>query len=504
MEPRPPAWPLLCLLLLCPPFCPGLSAQPYPDFKLEQPRGPVVVTKGEVLTLNCTAVGSAPIGPTKWLKDQGSSNQTIYDRKTSPRVTKVDTESNKDFSIRIRDVRLEDTGTYYCVKFQRGTFGEEFFRSGGGTEVLVHARPSELAMSEPSDRAVPGQSVPFTCSTGGFFPRDIQVKWLKNSTPVRAEPPRITAELPGTYSVSSTVQVKLSEADVRSELSCEVQHSTLAAPLTRTFALGRVLRVAPSVSVVAAPPGAVEVNETVNFTCRVRGFYPGAVSISWMENGTERNAGSSARPTETSRGLFELNSTLTVQAGEEKSGSRFTCRVVHEDQEPISSTAILRVIVPTSGETNESFIGDSKSLIYVAVGVVCTVLALLVIAILYLIRTKQSKDKSSPSARLHEPEKSSGTTTTQESDPNNLTYADLNFAKEKKSIRRIIELSQQSEYACIQGSNSSSSSSQPAASSDNLTYADLDMVHLSKAPRRPPPCPEESSSEYASVQIQRQ
>lgn len=93
---------------------------------------------------------------------------------------------------------------------------------------------------------------------------------------------------------------------------------------------------------------------------------------------------------------------------------------------------------------------------------------------------------------------------TQESDPNNLTYADLNFAKEKKkSIRRIVELSQQSEYACIQGSNSSSSS-QPAASSDNLTYADLDMVHLSKAPRRPAPRPEESSSEYASVQIQRQ
>ncbi|OXB78519.1 UNVERIFIED_CONTAM: hypothetical protein H355_007549 [Colinus virginianus] len=95
---------------------------------------------------------------------------------------------------------------------------------------------------------------------------------------------------------------------------------------------------------------------------------------------------------------------------------------------------------------------------------------------------------------------------TQESDPNNLTYADLNFAKEKKSIRRIIELSQQSEYACIQGSSnsSSSSSSQQPTSSDNLTYADLDMVHLSKAPRRPPPRPEESSSEYASVQIQRQ
>ncbi|XP_010720783.1 tyrosine-protein phosphatase non-receptor type substrate 1-like [Meleagris gallopavo] len=340
----------------------------------------------------------------------------------------------------------------------------------------------------------------------GHCPRDIQVQWLKNSSPVRAVLPHITSELSNSsYNMSSTVQVMLQKDDVHSNLTCQVQHSTLAAPLRRTYALGQVLRVPPSVSVVAAPPGAVEVNKTVNFTCRVRGFYPGAVNVTWLENGTEMNAGSTAQPAETSQGLFELNSTVTVQAGEEKSGSSFTCRVVHEDQQPFSSAGILRVAVPTPEKIDTSFIGDSKSLIYVAVGVVCTVLALLVIAILYLIRTKQSKGKSSPSARLHEPEKSSGGTTTQESDPNNLTYADLNFAKEKKkSIRRIIELSQQSEYACIQGSNSSSSSSQPAASNDNLTYADLDMVHLSKAPRRPAPRPEESSSEYASVQIQRQ
>lgn len=85
---------------------------------------------------------------------------------------------------------------------------------------------------------------------------------------------------------------------------------------------------------------------------------------------------------------------------------------------------------------------------------------------------------------------------TQESDPNNLTYADLNFDKERKTIRRMVEMSQQSEYACIQ-------TNQAPNSDDNLTYADLDMVHLSKAPKRPAPRPEEASSEYASVQIAR-
>ncbi|XP_027750749.1 tyrosine-protein phosphatase non-receptor type substrate 1-like [Empidonax traillii] len=98
--------------------------------------------------------------------------------------------------------------------------------------------------------------------------------------------------------------------------------------------------------------------------------------------------------------------------------------------------------------------------------------------------------------KLHEPEKSSEATT-QESDPNNLTYADLNFDKERKTIRRMVEMSQQSEYACIQTSQA------PNGGDDNLTYADLDMVHLSKAPKRPAPRPEEASSEYASVQIPR-
>lgn len=111
---------------------------------------------------------------------------------------------------------------------------------------------------------------------------------------------------------------------------------------------------------VAAPSGAVEVNKTVNFTCRVQGFYPGAVTVSWLENGTETNAGSSTQPTETSRGLFELNDTVTVQAGEEKSGFKFTCLVVHEDQEPISGTGILRVTPPALGESNEGLIGDSS------------------------------------------------------------------------------------------------------------------------------------------------
>ncbi|KFP12594.1 Tyrosine-protein phosphatase non-receptor type substrate 1, partial [Egretta garzetta] len=86
-------------------------------FKLQQP-DKVSVTVGETLTLTCTVSGSGSPGAVKWLKGGSGGNETVYDQKTSfPRVTRVVNGSNTDFSIRIRDVHLEDTGTYYCVKF---------------------------------------------------------------------------------------------------------------------------------------------------------------------------------------------------------------------------------------------------------------------------------------------------------------------------------------------------------------------------------------------------
>uniref|UniRef100_A0A8B9V1A1 Ig-like domain-containing protein n=1 Tax=Anas zonorhyncha TaxID=75864 RepID=A0A8B9V1A1_9AVES len=492
--PRRPAWPLTCLVLLSLRPWPGADAQA--GFQLHQPQKEVSVIAGETLTLSCTVTEGGPLGPVKWLKGWGSGNQTIYDQKDlSSRGKRVVDYSSTDFSILISDVRPEDAGTYYCVKFRKGPTGDELYQRGNGTVVVVQARPSNPTVSGPSDRVEPGKTVSFTCKSGGFFPSNISVEWLKDRIPIRSQLPNVT---PGpsnfTYNMSSTVTVTLQKDDIRSELTCQVRHTTLTAPLMRSYHLSQILRVPPNV--VMEPLGPVGLNETVSFTCDVQGFYPGSVTVTWLENGKEMNMGSTHGPIETPEGLFKLRSTVAVEAIPEKNGSVFTCRVLHEGQDPLSSSATLLVAASGQKESNSPYTNGNSLFIYVAVGVVCTVLALLVIAILYLIRVKQSKGKSSPSARLHEPEKSSGTTT-QDSDPNNMTYADLNFTKEKKNVQRVIEVSQQSEYACIQGS-------QAPASNDNLTYADLDMVHLSKAPRRPAPCPEETTSEYASVQIQRQ
>ncbi|RMB95766.1 hypothetical protein DUI87_27879 [Hirundo rustica rustica] len=626
MEPHPrdpgrTAWALPCLLLLA---LPGVGAQLGQAFSLQQPQTKVSVAAGETLTLNCTTSGIAEPGPVRWLKGWDRGNKTIYDQTTkdpSSRVTRAMNKSKTDFTIHIRNVQPEDTGTYYCVKFVKSDSGvDQVFQRGNGTEVSVlgewgsgtevsvlgewgsgtevsvqgewgsgtevsvlgewgsgtevsvqgewgsgtevsvlgewgsgtevsvqgewgsgtevsvqgewgsgtevsvqgewgsgtevsvqgewgsgtevsvqgewgsgtevsvlgewgsgtevsvlgewgsgtevsvqgewgsgtevsvQAKPSAPLVSGPEQRAEPGQSVPFTCTTGGFFPKEIGVKWFKNKDPMGAQPPQVTEWGVKTYNISSTVMVTLQEDDVRSQLICEVQHPTLLVPLHGRYQLSRVLRA--------------------------------NVSVSWLENGSEIKVENISQPLELTQGLFELRSQVEVQATEEKNGSTIVCVVVHDGRAPASYSAFLWTSNPGQGGLSKGFQMDKGDmLIYIVVGVVCTVLALLVAAILYLIRTKQIKGKSSPSARLHEPEKSSEATT-QESDPNNLTYADLNFDKERKTIRRMVEMSQQSEYACIQ-------TNQAPNGDDNLTYADLDMVHLSKAPKRPAPRPEE-------------
>ncbi|XP_066186873.1 tyrosine-protein phosphatase non-receptor type substrate 1-like [Sylvia atricapilla] len=503
MEPHPrdpgrAAWLLPCLLLL---VLPGVGAQAVQNFSLQQPQTKVSVAAGEKIILNCTISGFAEPGPVRWLKGWDSGNKTIYDQKSkepSPRVTRAVPGSGTDFTIHIEKAQPADMGTYYCVKFVKSdglTSVDKVFQRGNGTEVSVEAQPSPPLLSGPEQRAEPEQPVSFNCTTGGFFPKTIGVKWFKDKDPMVAQQPQVTEGGVKTYNMSSTVMVTLQKADVRSQLICEVQHSTLQEPLRERYQLSRVLRVPPSLE-VRAEPSLVEVNKTVTFTCLVKEFYPADVSVSWLENEIGIKVENVSQPLELSQGLYELKSQVEVQATEEKNGSMITCMVVHDSQAPASKSAFLWISNPGQGGLSKGFQMDKGDMvIYIVVGVVCTVLALLVAAILYLIRTKQIKGKSSPSARLHEPEKSSEATT-QESDPNNLTYADLNFERERKTIRRMVEMSQQSEYACIQ-------TNQAPNGDDNLTYADLDMVHLSKAPKRPAPRPEEASSEYASVQITR-
>ncbi|XP_063260480.1 tyrosine-protein phosphatase non-receptor type substrate 1-like [Prinia subflava] len=348
--------PLMCLMLLLLCRDPGVSAQVGQSFSLQQPEGKVSVAVGETLTLNCTTSGLTAPGPVKWLKGWGSGNKTIYDQRIKdPRVTRAVDVSNTDFTIHIRNVQPEDTGTYYCVKFVKTYSGvDELFQHGSGTEVSVQAKPSPPVVSGPEQRARPEQPVLFTCTTGGFFPNTITVKWFKDRNPLTAPLPKVIKWGVNTYNMSSTVMVTLQKDDVRSQLICEVQHPTLQDPLQGRYQLSRALRVPPSVK-VHAEPSPVEVNKTVTFTCLVKEFYPASVSVSWLENGIGIQGKNVFQPSELPGGLFQLRSQVEVQATEERNGSTITCVVVHDAQGPANNSAFLWIFNPGQAGLSKGF-----------------------------------------------------------------------------------------------------------------------------------------------------
>ncbi|XP_053937243.1 signal-regulatory protein beta-1 [Cuculus canorus] len=339
--------PLACLLLLLLHRVPGVDAQAGQDFELQQPQDPVTVPAGQTITLTCTTSGDGPVGPVKWLKGRDSGVIVYAQTGSSPRVMRAVDESNTDFTIHIRDVQPEDAGIYYCVKFRKTLRGDEEFRRGKGTEVSVRAKPTPPVVSGPGHRVAPGESVPFTCASGGFFPEEINVKWFKDKGPISAQQPQITpARTKSSYSMSSTVTLTLQRDDVRSQLACEVQHPTLTAPLRGTIQLSEALRVSPSVRVAIDSWTPVEVNKTINFTCDVEGFYSADVDVTWLENRMEVKVENIYKPLKTPQGLFKLRSLLEVHVTEEKNGSAFTCRVVHDAQAPISETVLLWITTP--------------------------------------------------------------------------------------------------------------------------------------------------------------
>ncbi|XP_051835929.1 tyrosine-protein phosphatase non-receptor type substrate 1-like isoform X1 [Antechinus flavipes] len=492
------SWSLLFLLLAASHSWSGVRGQE--ELQVLQPKDHVSVAEGETVVLNCTVPGIPPPGPVRWFKGKEPQRQEIYNFKggSHPRIKPVALRSsNSDFSISISHITPEDSGTYYCVKFKRNFQDPDTeLKSGEGTMLSVTAKPSVPMVSGPQERVNVEHLENFTCNSTGFSPKTITLKWFKNGNEIPARRIKVFPEGDSvSYNITSDVQVKLEASDVHSEVICEVNHSTLQTPLRGTKNLSDIIRVVPKVNISSQP---LSLNGT-NVTCQVKNFYPQNVSVIWLENGTELEKGKTSEPTKNKDGTYSLNISLLVNTSGQKEAQEITCQVLHDSQLPINASKTFRAPAP-SGTMDKKESEPGSQNIFIAVGIVCILLAALLIATIYLIRAKQKKAKGSTSStRLHEPEKNArDLSQIQEANDinNDITYADLNLPRGKKSAPRPVETNSQTEYASIQTGPS-------PQREDTLTYADLDMVHLNRSSKKPTTRPEESYSEYASVQVQR-
>ncbi|KAF3824799.1 hypothetical protein GH733_010133, partial [Mirounga leonina] len=190
-------------------------------------------------------------------------------------------------------------------------------------------KPSLPEVSGPSNRASPGQRVNLTCTSTGFFPKNIQLKWLENDVELPAF--QTLVFLPrdaGSYTIVSTVLVTLDLSSLHSQLTCQVAHSTLQSPLSRHVNISKFLQVTISAHRVPSLQLAI-------LTCHVQRFYPEVIQITWLEVNRRFKACEAPTPTKNPDGIFNQDSHILVYTSEDK--ELFTCEVRQEAQPPIQA-----------------------------------------------------------------------------------------------------------------------------------------------------------------------
>ncbi|XP_030860851.2 signal-regulatory protein beta-1 [Gorilla gorilla gorilla] len=340
--PHPPCPFLLLTLLL------GLTGVAGEDeLQAIQPEKSVSVAAGESATLHCAMTSLIPVGPIMWFRGAGPGRELIYNQKEGhfPRVTTVSDltkRNNMDFSIRIGNITPADAGTYYCVKFRKGSPDDVEFKSGAGTELSVRAKPSAPVVLGPAARATPEHTVSFTCESHGFSPRDITLKWFKNGNEISDFQTNVDpAGDSVSYSIHSTARVVLTRGDVHSQVICEMAHVTLQGdPLRGTANLSEAIRVPPTLEVTQQP---MRAENQANVTCQVSNFYPRGLQLTWLENGNVSRTETASTLIENKDGTCNWISWLLVNTCAHRDDVVLTCQVEHDGQQAVSKSYALEI-----------------------------------------------------------------------------------------------------------------------------------------------------------------
>ncbi|XP_043739629.1 tyrosine-protein phosphatase non-receptor type substrate 1-like isoform X4 [Cervus elaphus] len=360
------------------------------ELQVIQPERSVSVAAGETATLRCTVTSLSPVGPLKWFRGTGPGRELIYSQKEAPfpRVTNVsDTtkRNNMDFSIRISNITPADTGVYYCVKFRKGEHGNMEFKSGPGTHLTVSAKPSPPMVSGPTVRATPEQTVSFTCTSHGFSPRSISLKWFKNGNALSASQTSVDPQKDNaSYSINSTTKVLLAPGDIRSQVICEVAHVTLQGgpPLRGTANLSETIRVPPTLKITGYPTS----GNQVNVTCQVNKFYPQRLQLTWLENGYVSQTEPASTLVENKDGTFNHTSWFLVNSSAHRKAVVLTCQVEHDGQPAVSKNHTLEVSAPQKDQDTGQTPGPQLSSLWAVVFLVPKVLLLLTVSVIFVHR----------------------------------------------------------------------------------------------------------------------
>ncbi|XP_058033194.1 tyrosine-protein phosphatase non-receptor type substrate 1-like [Ahaetulla prasina] len=237
--------------------------------------------------------------------------------------------------------------------------------------------PSQLQIRGPQSRIKAGSRASFQCSASESS-EDIQVKWIKNGKTIQPNQTKISStENKGKklYHVTSSVAILLGQGDVKSQLTCQIQHNS-SQKSQGNFELGDVLRVPPKIRLETIPLSSIQLNARVMVTCNAEGFYPGDAKLELYAKDAPSRKGMVGQRISNPDGTYSLKSYLEVKATEDKNSSVFLCQVPHGSQDPLTEVTNLFIMRPLKTSENS----QEQSIV-----VLCIALFLSRVAILFFI-----------------------------------------------------------------------------------------------------------------------
>ncbi|XP_031749451.1 up-regulator of cell proliferation isoform X2 [Xenopus tropicalis] len=268
-------------------------------------------------------------------------------------------------SLVISNITITDGGTYTCSLLY-GQGKEDM-------EVTVFIQ-APLDVRVTNNIVVRNQESVLRCSVNGFYPLGIGIKWLREGVLLhRINVGNVQTNPDGTYNVNTTATILPTEEDQDQTFSCSVQYKSQVDAFQFDFRL--IFGVPPSLHISTQP---FRLNKEQTLICRVWGFYPESVVVSWFLNGTRVEASWIERINSSAVESF-YQFTPTVQLW----GTEISCKVEHGT---LPSPLVEKVRVE-----NEGIKRNHRAAILVTAFLV-TLLVPLVILIYYKCKKREQEE----------------------------------------------------------------------------------------------------------------
>ncbi|XP_043938299.1 tyrosine-protein phosphatase non-receptor type substrate 1-like [Protopterus annectens] len=284
------------------------------------------------VTLSCLSAGFYPkeISITWWQNEMEFQNETI---------TVSSYNGNKTYEVQSNITVQAKIDSSFTCRINHTALQQPMNSTFQITNIVND--PSSPSISGPRERVLLNTSMALTCTSEGFYPKDINVTWWQNGAEIKESKQDVTLYgINQTYKVQSNITVP---GKIDSTVTCRINHRALQQPKEAIFNMNDLLKGIPSHPSISGPTAQVVLNTNVTLRCASQGFYPREINVTWLQHGRELQGSTSDIHLYGKEKTYRVLSNITVPA---KIDSPVTCRINHTAlDQPVNSTFEMNSIV---------------------------------------------------------------------------------------------------------------------------------------------------------------